>query len=187
VGRNLYNPEFCTTVVMAGREGAVCSENGLAGLLGVSRGKIRQWRVDYPEFDEACRRAKSAYGAYYETQLREIATTGQGSATAVIFALKNRVREEWQDVYNREMTGRDRGPIRIELSGEDLRSLSNERLDSVESHIRQIGDGRPMQILPPSQSRQRSLDHQRVDATDVDAVDITEEEGEYSSYEDTLR
>jgi len=59
--------------------------------------------------------------------LRDVAQNGgaPGQVTACIFGLKNAVPEEWRDVQHQhlEHTGKDRGPVKYELSAEARRML----------------------------------------------------------------
>lgn len=48
-------------------------------------------------FFDALNHARAASAAWWEDQARTTATTGEGNASVVIFALKNRVADEWRD------------------------------------------------------------------------------------------
>lgn len=98
-----YEAAFCelaeTTLALG------YSEAVLAGEIGVCLDTISEWKKAHPEFSASvkCGRAKGA--RIWEDRLAAIASEGGGNATAVIFALKNRIPSEWRDKTEQEVSG----------------------------------------------------------------------------------
>lgn len=90
-----YDPKYCDEIVDFMAQGY--SVTGFAGHIGVSRQTIYNWADQNPEFFDALKAANAAAGVWWETQLRNIVTGGDGNATAAIFGLKNRSADEWRD------------------------------------------------------------------------------------------
>ena len=108
-----FSPAYCDLIIEHLAEGA--SITSFAAEIGVARSTINQWAEDYPAFSEALKVAKAKCAAWWERQLRQIATTGggPGSATAVIFGLKNMASDDWRDKQEHEHSGKDGGPIEV--------------------------------------------------------------------------
>ncbi len=85
------------------------SVSSFAASIGVARSTINKWAEDHADFSEALKTAKSACAAWWELRLREIAMEGggNGSATAVIFGLKNMAPEDWRDKQEIDHTSSD--------------------------------------------------------------------------------
>lgn len=98
VGRpSKFKPAYSNMLIEHLAEGA--SIASFAAEIGVARSTINQWAEDNPEFSEALKIAKAKCAAWWEAQLRKIAVAGggPGSATAVIFGLKNMAADDWRD------------------------------------------------------------------------------------------
>jgi hypothetical protein len=98
VGRpTLYQPEHCARIVeLAASDGMGASE--LALELGVSRQTWENWKAAHPEFREAVADAKFAALAWWERKGRLGINEGKSfNATAFVFQVKNRFREDYQD------------------------------------------------------------------------------------------
>lgn len=100
-----YKPEYCELIVKKMGEGY--SVMAFAGLIGVSRETVYNWAKEHPEFFNALKAAQAACAARWEKILLQIGETGQGSAAAAIFALKNRARDEWREKVEHDMTSSD--------------------------------------------------------------------------------
>jgi hypothetical protein len=92
-----YDPAYCDAVVAHMQDGA--SLTSFAAEIGVARSRINEWMAAHPDFQEACARAKAKSAAWWERQGRTIATDGggSGSATMVMFGMKNMGAEDWKE------------------------------------------------------------------------------------------
>lgn len=100
-----YKPEHCATVLDLGRTGASKAE--MAHALGCSRPTMDSWADSHPEFLYALKEALDAAQGWWEQQGR-IATFGgvDGfNATAYIFQMKNRFKDDWRDKQEVEQSG----------------------------------------------------------------------------------
>lgn len=123
-----YDPAFCDAVIEFMQDGY--SVTAFAGSIGVSRQTIYNWMDENPAFFDAVKQGMAASAVWWEGQLRNVAVTGAGNATAVIFGLKNRVSDEWRDKSTTELTGKDEGPIQFEEKPSDK---MKGRLDAIAS------------------------------------------------------
>lgn len=92
-----YNPEYCERVIALGEEGASKAEMTLE--LGVARSTFALWEEKHPEFSEAVKRAVELSQGWWEREGRK-ATFGKTdgfNATAYIFNMKNRFKDDWSD------------------------------------------------------------------------------------------
>ena len=104
-----YDPSYCDIARTFLADGY--SLAALAGHLGFARSTIYKWVDEHPEFSDAVKTGQAAATLWWEQANRNLALTGQGNATAIIFGLKNRASDEWRDVKATEITGKDGGPI----------------------------------------------------------------------------
>lgn len=112
VGRpSKYDPSYCDRVEAEMAKGY--SLTAFAGILGVNRDTIDEWRRAHPEFSEAVTRAKALRLLQWERAGMKVASSGGGSgqSTMIIFGLKNMGGEEWQDISRQEQTGPGGGPL----------------------------------------------------------------------------
>lgn len=119
IGRpSKYDPSYCDLVLDLGAEGK--SRAQIAASLGVSRDTIHEWSRVHREFSDALRKAKDLELAWWESA-GQMNMTRQGfNATAFIFQMKNRFRDDYRDVIANEHTGKDGGPIEMRRSAKDL-------------------------------------------------------------------
>lgn len=101
----LYRPEYCDRVIEFCTDGK--SLTAFAGEIGVGRRTISLWRTAHAEFDDACEVAKARACAWYEEQLRKVASGegGPGAATAACFGVKNFGGEDFTDRRQLEHVG----------------------------------------------------------------------------------
>lgn len=104
-----YDPAFCEVAYAKLAEGY--SVLAVAAEIGVNKTTLYEWADKHPEFSNALKTGQGAAAAWWEARLRDIASGEPGNATAAIFGLKNRARDEWADVTRNEHTGADGGPI----------------------------------------------------------------------------
>lgn len=107
-----YDPKFCDQAIEYMKDGY--SVTALAGHIGVARSTIFKWAEENEEFSDALKTAQALAAKFWEDRLRHVAMTGEGNATAAIFGVKNRSREEWRDKTETEITGQDGGPLQIQ-------------------------------------------------------------------------
>lgn len=107
-----YKPDYCNEIIECLAKGH--SIAAFAGEIGVAASTVYKWITDIEEFAQAYAIAKAKAIRFWETKLIEIADSGKGNVTAIIFGLKNRAAEEWRDVQKFEHTGKDGEPIKTE-------------------------------------------------------------------------
>ena len=107
-----YDPAYCDEARVFLADGF--SLAALAGHLGVARSTVYKWVDEHPEFSDAVKTGQAAATLWWEKANRNLALTGEGNATAIIFGLKNRASDEWRDVKATEITGKDGGAIQTD-------------------------------------------------------------------------
>ena len=107
--RNKYQPAYCNEVVECCAEGH--SLTAFAGRIGVARNTIYDWIKAHPEFDAACQLARAKSAVFWEQRLIEISKGKPGNVTAAIFALKNRVADEWREKVDVVHDAKDGGAL----------------------------------------------------------------------------
>lgn len=95
-----YNPKYCQVAVDFLRDGY--SVTALAGHIGCARSTIFKWAETHEEFSDALTTGQALAALWWEDRLRDVAVKGgeKGAASAAIFGVKNRSREEWKDHHN---------------------------------------------------------------------------------------
>ncbi|BAU93403.1 putative terminase small subunit [Methylorubrum populi] len=124
-----YDPAFCGVVEAEMANGL--SLGAVAGIIGVARSTINEWMAEHPEFSEAVSRAKAGRLLHWERAALRVATTGggPGTATIIVFGLKNMGGDEWTDTTKTELSGPGGGPIKTEeTSARELLSSKLARL-----------------------------------------------------------
>lgn len=122
IGRpSKYDPSYCELVVDLGAAGK--SKAQIAAAIGVTRTTMDSWAEKFPEFLGALKAAKDLELAWWESA-GQFNMVRQGfNATAFIFQMKNRFRDDYRDVSVNEHTGKDGGPIQTQdaprSTGED--------------------------------------------------------------------
>ena len=115
VGRpSKYDPRYCEEMVAFCADGF--SLTGYAGFIGVDRDTLTAWADAYPEFSLACRKAKAARTLGLEKDASRVRKDGggAGSATLIVFGLKNFAPDEYADVQTNKLVGDANHPITIE-------------------------------------------------------------------------
>lgn len=98
-----YEPGFCVVAEDTLAKGFSLAV--VAGECGVSRQTVDAWTKAHPEFLDAVTRGRARGAIIWETRLANLADTGTGNATAVIFGLKNRLTDDWRDKTETEHSG----------------------------------------------------------------------------------
>lgn len=111
-----YDPAFCEVVETEMAKGL--SLAAVAGIIGVARSTINEWMAEHPEFSEAVSRAKSVRLLHWERAALRVATAGggPGTATIIVFGLKNMGGDEWTDTTKTELSGPNGAPIQAEVT-----------------------------------------------------------------------
>jgi hypothetical protein len=125
-----YMESFCEDVVdfcVGGK-----SLTGFAASIGVARSTISVWMDKYPEFKEACGRAKAQSAAFWEGQGVKVATGAvPGSAAQMIkFGMINMGGEDWQETTKIDHTSSDRSMSPAGLSALYGDDESDEKVPS---------------------------------------------------------
>ena len=85
------------------------AEYQIAAVLGISQATLIAKKNEYLEFFEAIKNGKAKGIAKISNKLFEKAS--EGDNTSMIFYLKNRDPDNWEDVQKRKITGGDGGPL----------------------------------------------------------------------------
>jgi hypothetical protein len=119
VGRpSHYDPSYCELIRELGAQGK--SKAQMASAIGVVRNTLDSWAKKYPEFAQAMQAAQELSLAWWETTGQQNMIRSGFNATAYIFQMKNRFREDYRDTVNQEVTGKDGKDLMPEASDRDL-------------------------------------------------------------------
>lgn len=119
VGRpSKYDPSFCDLIMDLGAQGK--SKAQMAADLGCSRNTMDNWATQNPEFQRALKDALDLSLAWWETTGQQNMTRSGFNATAFIFQVKNRFREDYRDVNAHEVTGKDGKELMPEPNSRDV-------------------------------------------------------------------
>jgi transposase len=127
-----YRPEYCQKVIALGAKGK--SKAQIAAALHVVRDTLDNWAEDNPEFLCALKTARERALAWWEAAGVKGMFAERFNATAYIFQMKNRFREEYRDVNVQEHTGK------VEVEHTDARNEINRRILGIASRTGQDGD-----------------------------------------------
>ena len=110
-GRTTYKPEYCEAIVDHCAQGG--SIQSFAGVVGVSKQTLYNWKSANAEFAEACEIAISKATFEDEKLLDAVVKNGDAKKQlgALIYRLGNRAPDVWRNVQRTELTGADGGPI----------------------------------------------------------------------------
>lgn len=95
---------------------------GAAGKAKVCRATVYHWADTIDGFSDILKAARAASAAWWEQRAIDIASGDDGNAAVTIFALKNRVADEWRDkqeVDHQSSDGSMSPPTRVELVAPD--------------------------------------------------------------------
>lgn len=96
IGRpSLYRPEHCDTVRELLAQGYNLTV--AAGRIGVSRQTCYAWMDEQPDFLDAVNVGRAIGQGVWAEMLMHQARTGDGNTAAIIFAMKNLYRDDWND------------------------------------------------------------------------------------------
>jgi hypothetical protein len=171
VGRpSSYRPEFEKQARKLGLLGATDVE--VAAFFEVSEVTVNAWKKAHPEFLKSLNSGKDAANANvadklyrralgYSHKAVKIVTVAQGKnqgsvvevvpyteryppdTTAAIFWLKNREPVKWRDKQDHEITGKNGGPVELEVRTEELRTKLTNRISGLASRIAPLAPATP--------------------------------------------
>ena len=99
-----YDPDFCQRVIEYGKEGMSKAE--MAVNLDISRDSFTEYENTHPEFSAAVKEAINASQAWWEEKGRKaVFNSVNFNATAFIFNMKNRFKDDWSDRVITEHAG----------------------------------------------------------------------------------
>lgn len=98
-----YKPEYCQMLIDHMAEGF--SFESFAAVVKVNRDTLYNWVAIHPDFSDAKKSGFDESRLTWEKIGRDIAKKGEGNATAFIFNMKNRFREDWNDKQTIEHQG----------------------------------------------------------------------------------
>lgn len=90
-----YDEAYCQQLVDHMATGA--SATSFAAEIDVHRDTLSEWANVHPEFSVALARGKAKCAAWWEVAARSAALDGKGSATMIVFGLKNMSADDWHD------------------------------------------------------------------------------------------
>lgn len=107
-----YKPEYCQLLIEHMSKGF--SFEAFAALVNASKQTVYNWTEQFPEFMDAKEIAFERSRLFWERVGIDIAVKGEGNATAYIFNMKNRFKQEWRDKVETGFTdteGQDLPPV----------------------------------------------------------------------------
>lgn len=109
-----YDPSYCDLVLDEMANGL--SLTAVSAVIGVTRATINNWMAEHPEFLEAVTRGKANRLLHWERTALTVAREGggPGSATMIVFGLKNMGGDEWSDTTKTEVSGPGGKPVQTE-------------------------------------------------------------------------
>lgn len=112
-----YREEYCAKVVELGKLGK--SKAQIARALDKNRDTLYGWAEEHPEFSGALKNAHEAALSWWEDLGSNLADGNcrNGNATAFIFQMKNRFRDDYFDRL--EHTGQGGGPVQVSFTRAD--------------------------------------------------------------------
>jgi len=114
VGRPPFEitPEVIAKVEKLAAQGL--AEYQIAAVLGIHRLTLQGKKEENSDFNDAIKNGKAKGIAKITNKLFEKANDGDN--TSMIFYLKNRDPDNWEDVQKRKITGGDGGPVESEVT-----------------------------------------------------------------------
>ena len=150
VGRpTKYTKGLCAQVEAEMAKGY--SLTAFAGIIGVDRDTITEWARVHPEFSLSVRRAKAKRLLQWERAAMKVASSGggPGTATVIVFGLKNMGGGEWADKSEVKNTGALGSYDVAKLAG-----LSIEELRAFEETLARIASGAAPPLGDPGGDRE---------------------------------
>jgi DNA-binding XRE family transcriptional regulator len=130
-----YVPSMLEDMKKVAEDGASKAEMALT--IGISRETFNNWEHSNPEFRDAVKECELLSQIWWEKNGR-IGMTGENpnfNATAFIFQVKNRFRNDYMDTSRTEVTGKDGGAVQIEAKVVDVDDLDDDQLALLEAAL----------------------------------------------------
>lgn len=130
-----YRPEMLDVMRALAEDGASKAE--LAVALGINRDTFDEWRRNNPDFSEAVKECELLAQVWWEQQGKN-GMTGKNpnfNATAFIFQVKNRFRNDYMDTQRTEVTGKDGGPVQLEAKVVEVDDFDEDQLAVLEAAL----------------------------------------------------
>lgn len=102
-----YDPKMCEIVASMGEKGEGVIE--VCVKLGIHKDTFYQWEKDKPEFSDAVKAFRANSQVWWE-RVGRMAVIGEVdgfNATAWIFNMKNRFKDDWRDKVEQDLTSSD--------------------------------------------------------------------------------
>lgn len=87
--------EHCKLAVAHGTDGKTYT--AIANAIGITRDTLYRWMDEHPEFSDAMKKSRELAMQWWEERMQSMALTGEGNATAMIFAMKNQFPDDYKD------------------------------------------------------------------------------------------
>ena len=84
-----------------------------ASYLGIHRQRVYEWMEKHSEFADTIKLAQAKRQAFLERRL--LSAENGPVVTSTIFALKNAAPDDWREKQALEVTGKDGGPMEINI------------------------------------------------------------------------
>lgn len=127
---SVYTPQLCEKIIELMAEGL--SISAAAGALSLPRRTLYDWAAKKPELAQALELGKAKRLLFLERELLQAHRKGS-NVTAMIFALKNACREEWNDRREVSLTGANGGAIEI-VTKVDILPLQSAQAEEATKH-----------------------------------------------------
>jgi hypothetical protein len=108
-----YNAEKHLPLVMA-TAGTGATLRMIAVACDVDTATVKRWMKEHTEFCAVVTRAREMSDALPESKLYSLANSGDMKAIAMW--LNNRAHDEWRDKQAIEITGKDGGPVEVDVT-----------------------------------------------------------------------
>lgn len=100
-----YDPKYCDQIITFMEQGF--SKEAFCAEVDIHKDTLYEWIKRYPEFSDSVKKAEAKCRRFWEDLGVQLVLAGQGNATAWIFNMKNRFRDDWSDISRTELTGKD--------------------------------------------------------------------------------
>lgn len=123
-----YQSEMCEKVIELMKGGA--SRHTVALELNVDYQTLLNWEEKYKEFFDALKIGTSLSRGWWEKKAQESIADKDVNATILIFNLKNRFREAWNDTMKKEIETKSevnlKGEVRLENIDDRIKEMMSK-------------------------------------------------------------